>query len=193
MRTVTDRATHILRSDARDNRERILDAAHALFTTAGPDVTMRDIARRAGVGLATVYRRFPTKESLVATAFEDRMHSCHTVVDEGLADPDPWRGLRTVIENIFELNTQDHGVTAAVAAAFPAALDLPAARARSLASLAELTRRAKATGRLRADLVVDDVVLVVMANGGIRAAAPEARAAASRRFAQLAIRSLEAA
>jgi len=183
----------MLRSDAQDNRERILDAARALFATAGPDVAMRDVARRAGVGLATVYRRFPTKEALAAEAFADQMRCCHAIIDAGLADPDPWRGLRLVIQRICELNTRDKGVTAAVAAAFPTVLDLPAARARSLAALAELTRRAKATGRLRADFVVDDVILVFMANGGIQAASPEARVAASRRFAQLAIRSLEAA
>lgn len=190
---MTDQATHILRSDAQDNRARILDAARTLFATTGPDVAMRDIARQAGVGLATVYRRFPSKDALAAEAFEDRMRSCHEVVEEGLADPDPWHGLRVVIEKVCELNTRDRGVTTAIAAAFPGVLDLPAARARTLASLAELTRRAKATGRLRADLVVDDLVLVFMANGGIQAASPETRIAASRRFAQLAIRSLEAA
>ncbi|QUQ66550.1 TetR/AcrR family transcriptional regulator [Kutzneria sp. CA-103260] len=190
---MTDQATHILRSDAQDNRERILDAARTLFATAGPEVAMRDIARQAGVGLATVYRRFPTKEALAAEALADRMGGCHAVIEEGLADPDPWHGLRLVIAKICELNTRDLGATAAIAAAFPTVFDLPAARSRSLTSLAELTRRAKATGRLRADLVVDDVVLVFMANNGIQAAAPETLAAASRRFAQLAIRSLEAA
>ena len=65
MRAVTGRLPHALRSDARDNRELILDAARRAFAAEGLDVPMREIARRAGVGPATLYRRFPTKEMLV--------------------------------------------------------------------------------------------------------------------------------
>ena len=61
VRAVTDRLPHTLRSDALDNRERILDAARAVFAAEGLDVPMREIARRAGVGPATLYRHFPTK------------------------------------------------------------------------------------------------------------------------------------
>ena len=68
---MTDRLPHTLRSDARDNRERILDAARAVFAAEGLNVPMREIARRAGVGPATLYRRFPTKEMLVTEAFTD--------------------------------------------------------------------------------------------------------------------------
>src|ERR1700729_80765 len=77
VRAVTDRLPHTLRSDARDNRELILDAARALFAAEGLNVPMREIARRAGVGPATLYRRFPTKEMLVTEAFADQMLACH--------------------------------------------------------------------------------------------------------------------
>ncbi|CAM3337706.1 helix-turn-helix domain-containing protein [Kibdelosporangium persicum] len=69
VRAVTDRLPHTLRSDARDNRDRILVAARTAFAADGIDVPMREIARRAGVGPATLYRRFPTKEALVTAAF----------------------------------------------------------------------------------------------------------------------------
>jgi AcrR family transcriptional regulator len=89
---VTDRLPHALRSDARDNRELILDAARRIFAAEGLDVPMREIARRAGVGPATLYRRFPTKEKLITEAFTGQIRTCHAIVDEGLADPDPWHG-----------------------------------------------------------------------------------------------------
>jgi len=71
--------------------------------------------------------------------------------------------------------------------AFPGAIDVAASRDYALASVAELGRRAKVSGRLRPDFVLDDLVLVLMANSGIRAASPAAAVAASRRFAALAI------
>ena len=77
-------------------------------------------------------------------------------------------------------------------AAFPGAADFAALRRHSLRSAAGLARRAKGAGHLRPDFVVDDLVLVFMANDGIRAASPAARAAASRRFAMLAIQAFHA-
>lgn len=190
---MTERSSQTLRSDARDNRDRILDAARVVFAADGLHVPMREIARRAGVGPATLYRRFPTKEALVVEAFTAQMCACEDIVDEGLADPDPWHGFRSVIERIFELHARDRGFTAAFMSAYPRAMDFAASRERALASIAELARRAKATGRLRSDFVVDDLILVLMANSGIRATSPAAAVAASRRFAALAIQAFQTA
>lgn len=68
---------------------------------------MREIARCAGVGPATLYRRFPTKEALVTEASAEQMATCTTVIGEGLADADPWRGLRTVIERVCVMHAMD--------------------------------------------------------------------------------------
>jgi AcrR family transcriptional regulator len=189
---LTDRLPQTLRSDAKDNRARILDAARTVFATEGLDVPMREIARRAGVGPATLYRRFPTKELLVTEAFEDQLHACTTIVAEGLADPDPWHGFCLVVERICALHARDRGFTAAFMSAYPDAFDVAEGRAHALTSLAELARRAKATGHLRPDFVIDDLVLVLMANSGIRATSPAAQVAASRRFAVLALQALQA-
>jgi AcrR family transcriptional regulator len=189
---VTDRLPHTLRSDALDNRERILDAARAVFAADGLDVPMREIARRAGVGPATLYRRFPTKEMLVTEAFTDQMCTCEAIVDEGLADPDPWHGFRLVIEKICELHARDRGFTAAFMSTYPDAIDFAAGREYALNSIAELARRAKDAGHLRPDFVLDDLILVLMANSGIHAASPAAQVAASRRFAALAIQAFQA-
>ena len=76
--------------------------------------------------------------------------------------------------------------------AFPNAMDFAAGREYALNSIAELARRAKDTGHLRPDFVLDDVILILMANRGIRATSPEAAVAASRRFAGLAIQAIQA-
>src|SRR4051794_29775242 len=172
---MTERSPQMLRSDARDNRERVLEAARAVFATEGLDVPMREIARRAGVGPATLYRRFPTKELLVTEAFADQMRACYAIVDEGLADPDPWHGFALVVERLCALHAHDRGFTAAFVSAYPHAVDFAADRARALTSIAELIRRAQDAGRLRSDVVLDDVILILMANNGIQARSPAAR------------------
>lgn len=192
VREVTERLPHNLRSDARDNRERILDAARDLFAADGLDVPMREIARRAGVGPATLYRRFPTKQALVTEAFTDQMRACRTIVDEGLADPDPWHGFRLVIEKICEVHALDRGFTDAFLSAYPDAVDWAADRTSTLRATAALAERAKATGHLRPDFVLDDLILMVMAQRGIHARSAATRIAAARRFAAYVIQAFEA-
>ena len=179
-----------LRSDALDNRERIVDAARTVFAAEGLNVPMREIARRAGVAPATLYRRFPTKQILATEVFADQMRSCHAIIDEGLADPDPWHGFGLVIEKICELHARNQQFTTAFMSAFPHAIDLAADREYTVNSAAELARRAKGTGHLRPDFVLDDLILVLTANRGIHATSMAARVAASRRFASLAIQEL---
>ena len=204
-RNVTDHPVHLarvravpaeveqqLRSDARDNRARILAVARAVFATEGLDVPIREIARRAGVGVATVYRRFPTKEALLTEAFAEQLALCSAVVEQGLAAADPWRGFCLVIEELMRVHALDRGFSRAFTSRLPAANVFSEDRDRTLRLLRELVRRAKRAGGLRADLVVEDVVLALMANEGIRAESPRIRVAASRRFAALMLQSFRA-
>jgi AcrR family transcriptional regulator len=181
-----------LRSDARDNRERILAVARAAFAAEGLDVPIREIARRAEVGIATVYRHFQTKEALLAEAFAEQMASCSAIVEEGMAARDPWRGFSLVIERLMEANALDRGFGRAFTSRLPQAADFAADHARTLRQLLELVRRAKEAGLLRRDFVLEDISLALMANVGIRAESPEMRVAASRRFAALMIQSFQA-
>lgn len=171
-----------LRSDARSNRDRIVEVARELFAGRGLDVPMAAIARHAGVGVATLYRRFPTKESLVTEVFADRFHACASVVDAALADPDPWRAFRTAVERVCAMQAADRGFSAAFIAAFPQAVDVEGQRLRAVESFTELTRRAKAAGRLRADFELDDLFLLLVANGGLASRSAENAPAASRRL-----------
>jgi len=120
------------------------------------------------------------------------MRTCHAIVDEGLADPDPWHGFCLVLEKLCELHARNRGFTAAFMSAFPDAVDFAAGRTYTLNSIAGLARRAKDAGHLRPDFAVDDLILMLMANRGIHAASPAARVAASRRFAALAIQAFQA-
>ncbi|MDF6023112.1 TetR/AcrR family transcriptional regulator [Streptomyces sp. JH34] len=189
---MTDQLPHRLRSDALDNRERILDSARALFSAGGLDVPMREIARRAGVGPATLYRHFPTKQLLIADAFADQLHACRVIVDEGCADVDPWRGLCLVIQKICELHARDRGFTEAFLSAFPGGPDAAMVREYTVKAVAELAQRAKEVGRLRSDFVLDDLILILMANKGIHATSTATQITASRRFAGLVIQAFEA-
>jgi AcrR family transcriptional regulator len=182
-----------LRSDARDNRVRILAVARAAFAGEGLDVPIREVARRAGVGPATVYRHFPTKEALFAAAFAEQMALCSAVVEEGLASSDPWRGFCLVIEKLMEMHALDRGFSRAFTSRLPRTADyFTADRDRTLRMLLDLVRRAKEAGGLRPDFVLEDIVLALMANEGIRAESPEMRVAASRRLAALMIQSFRA-
>jgi AcrR family transcriptional regulator len=181
-----------LRQDARRNRERIVEVAHDLFARRGLDVPMAAVARHAGVGMATLYRRFPTKEALVAEVFSHQFEACMGVVDDALDDPDPWRGFVTVVEKVGEMQACDRGFSAAVAKAFPAAADVTAARDLSLRRFAELTERAKAVGRLRPDFAISDLALLFLANDGIAADSPEVTRAASRRLVAYLLNSFRA-
>ncbi|OPX12985.1 TetR family transcriptional regulator [Mycobacterium sp. AT1] len=177
----------MLRSDAEENRDRILTAARELFSEHGLDVTMREVARRAAVGPATVYRRFPTKADLVEAAFADQVRLCRAIVDEGCADPDPWRGFCSVVEGVSVLNGRSRGFVDAFMSAHPEAEAIAAHRASVLRQLSGLSRRAKASGGLRRDFTIDDLVLVILAGRGVAALPAAQREGAARRFATLAV------
>ncbi|MBB5136252.1 AcrR family transcriptional regulator [Thermocatellispora tengchongensis] len=177
------------RSDARDNRARILAVARAAFAADGLGVPIREIARRAQVGAATVYRHFPTKDALLSEVFAEPMALCSAVVEEGLAQADPWRGFCLVIEKLMEAHALDRRVSGGFTSRLPY---FTADRDRTIRLLLRLVRRAKEAGGLRADFVLEDFILAMMANEGIRAESPELRLAASRRFAALMIQSFRA-
>jgi len=167
-----------LRADAERNRERVVKAAREVFAEQGLDASTNAIARRAGVGIATLFRRFPTREDLVAATFADKMTAYTAAIDEALADPDPWHGFCTYIERICQMQSDDRGFADVLTMTFPTAKAFEAERRRSATNLSQLLDRAKKTGRLRGDFVHQDVPLILMANAGVitatRDSAPDA-------------------
>jgi AcrR family transcriptional regulator len=182
-----------LRADAADNRDRVLEAARELFASADLSVPMHAIAARAGVATATLYRRFPTKRTLVEEVFAEQLRACTTLVLRAVEDPDPWRAFTGLIERVLVLNARNRGFVDAFLSAYPDAFDPGAHRSRMLAGIADVATRAIAAGRLRPDFAVADFVLVVLAGRGLTAAPVEDPVAASRRFAALAIDGLRRA
>jgi AcrR family transcriptional regulator len=169
-----------LRADAAENRARVLAVARELFAERGLDVPMAAVARRAGVGVATLYRRFPTKEALVLEAFTEQFAVCQAVIEEALTDPDPWRGFRSVLEKVCPLQATNRGFTAALVASFP---DMHSeVRDRAWHAFTALVERAKDSGQLRADFSPHDLTLVLMANGGLAGVPVEVAVAASQRL-----------
>jgi AcrR family transcriptional regulator len=173
---------HGLRSDAERNRTRILNAACEAFTEGGLNVPMEQVARRAGVGIATVYRRFPTRPGLIAAAFEAKMVAYADAVTQALAEPDPWAGFCGHLERVCAMQAEDQGFTDVLTMTFPTAPAFEAARARAYDGFVELVGRAKAAGRLRADFVPEDLIMVLMANAGVIAATGDAAPGTWRRF-----------
>lgn len=181
-----------LRVDAQHNRDRILEVAADAFAELGLDVPVVEIARRAGVGVATLYRHFPTKGSLVTEVFSEQFRTCVAVLDDALADPDPWRGFCSVVEEICAMQVADRGFSAAFLSAFPGAVHVDGERARAERGFAELVRRAKAVGELRPDFAPSDLTVLITANNGIAAACGAAAPTASRRLVAYLLQSFRA-
>ncbi|QUF08348.1 TetR/AcrR family transcriptional regulator [Actinosynnema pretiosum subsp. pretiosum] len=181
-----------LRSDALDNRDRVLATARALFAERGLAVGVREIARAAGVGPATLYRRFPTKQALVEAAFSLEMADCERIVVEACAVEDPWEGLVSALRELILLTTRNLGFVVSFAPDEETGEAITAQRRALHRMLADLARRAQAAGRLRPDVGVDDLVLLLRAGRGLAAGGPEAGGADARRFAALALDALRA-
>jgi len=180
-----------LRSDAANNRAHILAVAERTFESEGLGVSMSELARRAGLGVATVYRHFPTKADLVAEAFAEPMAECAGMLDEAVADPDPWRGFCRVIEEMCAMQARNHGFSAAIVTELPDQAGFAGLRDQATRGFAELIRRAQEAGALRADFTLADIPLVLLANGGLRGAG-EHTPAASRRLAGFLLQSFRA-
>src|SRR3954470_14590056 len=104
-----------LRADARRNRERIVTAATECFASDGIGCQVAEVARRAGVGNATVFRHFATKHDLLVAVFEERLSAMLAAADEAMALDDPAVGLRTFLERVVALHVQDNGLKQMVA------------------------------------------------------------------------------
>jgi AcrR family transcriptional regulator len=171
-----------LRSDAERNRDRIVDAARRLYAAEGLGVSMAAVARAAGVGIATLFRRFPARDDLIAAVFADRMSVYGDAITAALADPDPWRGFAGYVEAVCAMQAADRGFAEVLTMTFPTAKALEECRDQAYQRFVELIARAKAAGRLRQDFTPEDMPLLLMANAGVIAATGDAAPDAWRRL-----------
>jgi AcrR family transcriptional regulator len=149
-----------LRADAARNRASVLEAARAAFAAHGPDAQMDDIARRAGVGVGTVYRHFPTKRALADALVEERFERTIAYVTELLDEPDPWLAIVKSFEFCAATQEQNRawaGVLAAIAGG-DGAMQPAAHQLGQLVAITErMLDRARAAGAIRADLQPADM------------------------------------
>jgi AcrR family transcriptional regulator len=145
-------------------------------------VKIEEIVRRAGVGVGTLYRRYPTRADLIAAAFETKMSAYAEAARQALADPYPWHGFCTYVEQICAMQAGDRGFTTVLTMTFPTAKQFEAARDRAFADFKTLVDRAKAAGKLRADFVTEDMPMFLMANAGVLTATADAAPQAWRRL-----------
>ena len=179
------------RSDALRNRQRVLDAAAELFAEEGLDATIEDIAHRAGVGKATVYRSFPTKEHLVAAIVIQRVRWFQERAEAAAERQDGFAAFEDLLVAAAEVQAGDRVLAGALAAA-PEVPELAEARAAMRAALERVLDHARESGELRADTSVADVHTLF---GGVARTLHEAAehdVEVWRRYARLVARALRA-
>ncbi|MFJ6438803.1 TetR/AcrR family transcriptional regulator [Streptomyces sp. NPDC091416] len=178
-----------LRIDAERNRDRILAAARRLYACDGLGVSMAAVAREAGVGKATLSRRFTTREELVNAVFADRMDAYAAAVSAALAEPDPWCGFTGYVWAVCSMQAADRGFSDVLTMTFPADLVIEERRAESYYGFLDLIARAKETGHLREDYTDRDMPILLMANAGVVNAAGNAAPDAWQRLVAHMLRS----
>ncbi|MDG4809049.1 helix-turn-helix domain containing protein [Micromonospora sp. WMMD1120] len=143
------------RADALRNHERVVTAARELFAERGLDVTVPEVAARAGVGRATVYRSYPTKEDLVLAVARDSFHALEERTLAALAADDAYRALVAYVPDLLDTLRRDRGL----ATAFLQARLVPAARLVDL--IGRLVEAARVAGPLHPDAGALDVRIVL--------------------------------
>jgi AcrR family transcriptional regulator len=181
-----------LRKDAERNRRLILDAAMELFAQRGLGVTLNDIAHHAGVGVGTVYRRFPDKSQLIEELFEEKVDELVAVIERAVADPDPWNGLVSFLEGANELQSRDFALRDLVINT-PDGLDRSCrVRERLLPFGDSLIGRAKEAGQLRADIETADVAVIQLMVSSVIGAARDIDPELWRRYLHILIQGMRA-
>jgi AcrR family transcriptional regulator len=149
-----------LRADAERNRRRILDAARQVFADEGLGVGVDAVARTAGVGVGTLYRRFPTKHDLLAAVIEDGVCRLAEEVDQVESVEDPWQAFEATVRAFAETIARDRGfyeVIHGTAEFIPIARE---SKLRLMESVQRVLTRAQEAGVVRKDIVADDIAVL---------------------------------
>lgn len=151
--------TRRLRADAVRNRAKVLEAARAAFAEHGAQAQMEDVARRAGVGVGTVYRHFPTKQALAEALIEERFDRTIAFV-RGLVDEqsDPWHAIERCFEYCATTQERDRAWAGVLALMAGGAMGPREHQLQELLALEDqLIARARTTGVVRKDLTAADM------------------------------------
>lgn len=171
-----------LRRDAELNRRKIIESARIVFSERGFGASLDDIAHHAGLGVGTVYRRFPSKEHLVEAMFVERMDEVRAMAEQALSAPDPWEGLVDFLMRTAELHSVDRGLREVMLSNNFGQERVAAAKDRVIPVAIELVRRAKESGQLRADFEATDLAIFQMMIGAVAEYTQDVRPELWRRY-----------
>ncbi|WP_050897208.1 TetR/AcrR family transcriptional regulator [Patulibacter medicamentivorans] len=163
-----------MRADARRNRERLLRAARDTFAEQGVDGSLEEVARRAGVGVGTLYRHFPARDDLIEALLHERFERTIAHAESLREGGDPWAAVEAYLRDVLSDAATFRGVAASIKATMhDASTPLGTVCALSRQGWSTLLEWARAEGVVRADADADDVLRVVY---GIAWAADQRRA-----------------
>jgi AcrR family transcriptional regulator len=148
------------RRDAQRNHELLVEAARELFAEQGVEASLEEIARRAGLGIGTLYRHFPSREALVEAIFERRIGELVTVTEDAAADPDAWAGFSHLLEQTLELQAGDRVLKDVLMRYPPGANKLAGAREELRGLYEHVLERARNQRALRGDFTFSDLALL---------------------------------
>jgi AcrR family transcriptional regulator len=147
------------RADAVRNRERVLEAAKAVFSAGGPDASLEAVARRAGVGIGTLYRHFPTREALFEAVYRREVQQLGDLAEQLKSEAAPVDALRRWLRSNVEFVATKKGMSAALALAVHGSSELYAYTFDRLTkAVGALLDRAVAAGEIRSDISPEDVL-----------------------------------
>jgi AcrR family transcriptional regulator len=152
-----------LRADARRNLEHILEAARIVFAEQGLDACVAEIAERAGVGTATIFRRFPTKDDLLVAVLVHRLHELVDIGRRALASGEPGAAFRRFLRDLALRFISDRALFEAVEDGRLGGAETGEIVEELRASVAELLRRAQTCGAIRPDVTTEDIRVIVHA------------------------------
>ncbi|MBA8792513.1 AcrR family transcriptional regulator [Friedmanniella endophytica] len=181
-----------LRRDAAQNRRRLLAAARELLADQGFDVTLDDIARHAGLGVGTAYRRFANKGELLDALFAEQTIELAAAADAGLADPDPWQGLVGYLETSLALQLRDKGLAQIVSGDRISQEQHDWNREVTAPKNRALVARAQEAGQLRSDVTGTDLTFIQIGLNAIMTRSRDAHPELYRRYLHLMLDGLRA-
>lgn len=180
--TAGDLEASSLRKDAERNRRRIIEAARELCATRGLEATLNEVAHHAGLGVGTVYRRFPSKEALFAAIFEDSINELVALADTALTAPDSWDGLEWFVIQLCQVTATNRGVREIAFSRAKCGETVDCARDRLAPRVSELVDRAIRDGYVRPELSSTDMPIFGLLAGAVTEFAGEIDADLWRRY-----------
>src|SRR6266853_404252 len=148
-----------LRADALPNRERVLEAAKAVFSAGGPDASLEAVAKRAGVGIGTLYRHFPTREALFEAVYRREVQQLGDLAEQLKSEASPVDALRRWLRSNVEFVATKKGMSAALELAVHGSSELHTHTFERLTkAVGALLERAVAAGEIRSDISPEDIL-----------------------------------